>query len=241
MKTIELNVERRTETGKNEARRARARGKVPAVVCGAGKPSVPIQFERRALTDVFRAGAGDNAIFLLKLAGSDQSRHAMIRELSRDPVSREPLHVDFVRVLMDAKIRVKVPIEVAGVARGVRADGGILDFVTREVEIECLPGSIPANLPIDVTDLGIGDALRIASLPAVEGVTVVDDPEKVLVHVAHPTQEKEPEVAAAEAAAEPTEPEVLKKGKVVTEEEAAEPEKPEKADKKAEKKEKKEK
>ena len=228
MKTIELNVERRTETGKNEARRGRARGKIPGVVYGAGKPTVSIQLERRDLTDVFRAGAGENAIFLLKLAGSDQSRHAMIRELARDPVSREPLHIDFVRVLMDAKIRVRVPIEVEGVARGVKSDGGILDFVTREVEIECLPGNIPAHLPIDVSDLGIGDALRIASLPSVEGVTVVDDPEKVLVHVAHPTQEKEPAVAAAEAAAEPTEPEVLKKGKVAPEEEAAEPEKAEK-------------
>ncbi|MGE5277029.1 MAG: 50S ribosomal protein L25 [Acidobacteriota bacterium] len=235
MKTIELNVERRTETGKNEARRARARGKIPGVVYGAGKPTVAIQLERRSLTDVFRAGAGENAIFLLKLAGSDQSRHAMIRELARDPVSREPLHIDFVRVLMDAKIRVRVPIEVEGVARGVKTDGGILDFVTREVEIECLPGNIPPRLPIDVSDLGIGDALRIASLPPVEGVTVVDDPEKVLVHVAHPTQEKEPEVVAAEAAAEPIEPEVLKKGKVATEEEAAEPEKAEKPEKKEKK------
>ncbi|MGH9367877.1 MAG: 50S ribosomal protein L25 [Thermoanaerobaculia bacterium] len=239
MKTIELNVERRTETGKNEARRARAKGRIPAVVYGAGKPNVPIQLERRALTDAFRAGAGENAIFLLKLAGSDQSRHAMIRELARDPVSREPLHIDFVRVLMDAKIRVKVPIEVVGIAKGVKTEGGILDFVTREVEIECLPGNIPAHLPLDVSELGIGDALRIASLPPVEGVTVIDDPDKVLVHVAHPTQEKEPAVAAAEAAVEPTEPEVLKKGKVATEEEAAEPEKAEKAkEKEKEKKEK---
>jgi len=232
MKTIELNVERREETGKNEARRSRARGRIPAVVYGAGKPTVPIALDRKALTDAFRKGAGENAIFLLKLAGSDQTRHAMIRELARDPVSREALHIDFVRVLMDTKIRVKVPIEVVGLAKGVKSEGGILDFVTREVEIECLPGNIPAHLPIDVSELGIGDALRIASLPPVEGVTVVDDPEKVLVHVTHPTQEKEPEVAAAEAAAEPTEPEVLKKGKVATEEEAPEPEKVEKKEKK---------
>jgi large subunit ribosomal protein L25 len=222
MKTIELNVERRTETGKGEARRARAKGQIPAVVYGAGKPTVPIHLERRALTDAFRAGAGENAIFLLKLGGSDQSRHAMIRELSRDPVTREPLHIDFVRVLMDAKIKVNVPIEVVGIAKGVKTEGGILDFVTREVEVECLPGNIPAHLPLDVTELSIGDMLRVASLAAVEGVTILDDPDKVLVHVAHPTQEKEPEVAAAEAAAEPTEPEVLKKGKVATEEEGEE-------------------
>ncbi len=219
MKTIELNVERRSTVGKNEARRSRAAGRVPAIVYGAGKPTVPVSVDRKALSDAFRHGAGENAIFLLKLAGSDQSRHAMIREFQRDPVSRKPLHIDFVRVLMDTKIRVKVAIEVVGVAQGVKTEGGILDFVTREVEIECLPNNIPEHLPIDVSELAIGDALRISQIPSIEGVTVVDDPEKVLVHVTHPTFEKEPEVAAAEAAAEITEPEVLKKGKVVTEEE----------------------
>jgi large subunit ribosomal protein L25 len=240
MKTIELNVERRTESGKGAARRTRAGGKIPAVVYGAGKPTVSVQLERRALTDAFRAGAGENAIFILKLAGSEQSRHAMIRELFRDPVSREPLHIDFVRVLMDAKVRVKVAIEVTGIAQGVKTEGGILDYVTREVEIECLPGNIPENLPLDVSALNIGDALRISDLPTVEGVEIVDDGEKVLVHVTHATKEPEPVAAAEAAAAEPTEPEVLKKGKAVSEEEAAEAEKPEKPEK-AEKKEKKEK
>ena len=105
---------------------------------------MPIAVNRKALSDLFREGAGENAIFLLKLAGSDQSRHAMIKELQRDPLSRKPLHIDFVRVLMDVKITVKVPIEVVGIARGVKTDGGILDLVTREIEIECLPGNIPA-------------------------------------------------------------------------------------------------
>jgi large subunit ribosomal protein L25 len=235
MKTIELNVERRTTTGKGEARRTRAQGQIPAVVYGAGKPTVTVQVGRKELTNAFRGGASENAIFMLKLAGSDQTRHAMIRELSRDPVSREPLHIDFVRVMMDAKIKVRVAIEVVGVAKGVKEEGGILDFVTREVEIECLPGDIPEHLPLDVTELAIGDALRIASLKAPAGIEIVDDPEKVLVHVTHPMKEEEPAVATAEAAAEPTEPEVLKKGKAVTEEEAAEAEKPEKAEKKEKK------
>jgi large subunit ribosomal protein L25 len=219
MKTIELHVEKRASVGKNEARRHRAAGKIPAVVYGAGKPTVPISIDRRALSDAFRHGAGENAIFLLRLAGSDQSRHAMIKDFQRDPVSRKPLHIDFVRVLMDTKIRVKVGIEVVGTAKGVKVEGGILDFVTREVEIESLPGNIPAHLPIDVSELSIGDALRVSQIPPVEGVEIVDDPEKVLVHVTHPTAEKAPEVVAAEAAVEITEPEVLKKGKVATEEE----------------------
>lgn len=225
MKTIELSVEKRSTIGKNEARRSRAGGQIPAVVYGAGKPNVPISVDRKALSDVFREGAGENAIFLLKLAGSDQSRHAMIREMQRDPVSRKPLHIDFVRVLMDVKITLKVPIEIVGVARGVKTDGGILDLVTREIEIECLPTNIPARLAVDVSDLGIGDAIRVSAIPAVEGVTVVDNPEKVVVHVAHPTREEEPVAAAAEGAAEPAEPEVLKKGKAVSEEEAEEKEK----------------
>ncbi len=234
MKTIELNVEKRSTIGKNEARRSRMAGQIPAVVYGAGKPNVPIAVNRKALADLFREGAGENAIFLLKLAGSDQSRHAMIKELQRDPLSRKPLHIDFVRVLMDVKITVKVPIEIAGVARGVKADGGILDVVTREIEIECLPGNIPAHLTVDVSELAIGDAIRVSEIPAVEGVTIVDNPEKVVVHVAHPAREEEP-VAAAEGAAEPTEPEVLKKGKAVTEEEGAEEVKEAKKEKEKEK------
>lgn len=226
MKTIDLEVERRSTRGKNSARQTRAGGKIPAVVYGAGKPNVPITVDRKSLSDAFRNGAGENAIFLLKLAGSDQSRHAMIKEFQRDPLSRKAMHIDFVRVLMDAKIRVSVPIEAVGTAIGVKVHGGILDFVTRQVEIESLPGNIPAHLPIDVSGLEIGDALRISQIPPIEGVEIVDDPDKVLVHVVHPTQEAEP-VAAAEPAAEVTEPEVLKKGKAV-EPEGEEKEKKEK-------------
>jgi large subunit ribosomal protein L25 len=223
MKTIELTVERRETRGKNEARRTRGEGRIPAVVYGAGRDTVPITVNARDLSDAFRGGAGENAIFLLKLQGSDQSRHAMIRDLQRDPLSRRTLHLDFVRVLMDTKIRVHVPVEVVGIAKGVKTDGGILDFVTREIEIECLPGNIPEQLPVDVSELAIGDALRVSDIPAPEGVEVVDDAEKVVIHIVHPTHE---EVVAApeavEAAAEPTEPEVLRKGKAVAEEEGEE-------------------
>jgi large subunit ribosomal protein L25 len=224
MKTIELHVEKRSTIGKNEARRDRAKGRIPAVVYGAKKPTVPISVDRKALTDAFRGGGGENAIFLLKLAGTEQARHVMIKQLQQDPVSRKPLHIDFVRIEMTTKIRVKVSVEIVGVAVGVKTEGGILDIVTREVEVECLPGNIPKHMPVDVTALAIGDAIRIAQLVAPEGVTVVDDPEKVVVHVTHPTAEKEPEVAA-EAAPEITEPEVLKKGKAATEEEGEEKEK----------------
>jgi large subunit ribosomal protein L25 len=232
MKTIEITVEKRQSRGKNEARRTRKAGKIPAVVYGAGKDSVPITVNVRSLADAFRGGAGENAIFLLKLGDTGETRHAMIREFQRDPVSRRPVHLDFVRVLMDTKIRVRVQVEVVGVARGVKTDAGILDFVTREIEIECLPGNIPEHLPLDVTDLGIGDALRISDLEAPEGVEVVDDPEKVIVHVAHPAAEEVAVPVEAEAIpGEPTEPEVLRKGKAVTEEEDSEKKEKEKKEK----------
>ncbi len=241
MKTIELTVEKRSTRGKNEARRSRVLGKIPAVVYGAGKPTVEVTVDRKALSDVFREGAGENAIFLLKLEGTDQSRHAMIREHQRDPLTRKTQHIDFVRVMMDTKIRVKVGIEVVGTAIGVKSEGGILDLVTREVEVECLPTAIPAHIPVDVSELAIGDLIRVGELKPVEGVTIMEDADRVLVHVTHPTAEKAPEVVAAEAATELTEPEVLKKGKVLTEEEQAAEDKKAQAEEKAEKKDKKDK
>ncbi len=235
MKTIELDVEKRSTIGKNEARRGRVNGKIPAVLYGSKKPTVPISVDRKALVDAFRGGAGENAIFLLKLAGTDQARHAMIKEMQQDPVSRKPLHIDFVRIEMTSKIRVKVAVEVVGVAAGVKTEGGILDFVTREVEVECLPGNIPKSIPVDVTPLAIGDALRVSAMAPPEGVAILEDPERVILHVTHPTAEKEPEVAAAEAAPEITEPEVLKKGKAAAEEEGEEKEKDKEKEKEKEK------
>ena len=231
MKTIELKVDKRSTLGKNEARRERATGKIPAVLYGSKKPTIPISVDRKALTDAFRGGGGENAIFLLKLAGTDQARHVMIKELQQDPVSRKALHIDFLRIEMTEKIRVKVSVEVVGVAAGVKTEGGILDFVTREIEVECLPGDIPKHIPVDVTALVIGDAIRVSQLSPPDGVTIVEDPEKVVVHVTHPTAEKEPEAVAAEVG-EITEPEVLKKGKAVTEEEGEEKDKKETKEKK---------
>lgn len=241
MKTIELSVEKRSSRGKNEARRSRVVGKIPAVVYGAGKPTVAVTVDRKSLSDLFREGAGENAIFLLKLEGTDQSRHAMIREIQRDPLTRKTQHIDFVRVMMDTKIRVKVGIEIVGIAIGVKNEGGIIDLVSRELEVECLPTAIPQHITVDVSALAIGDLIRVGELKPIEGVTVMEGADRVIVHVTHPTAEKAPEVAAADAAAEPTEPEVMKKGKILTEEEQAAEDKKEKAEEKKDKKDKKEK
>jgi len=191
-------VHTREETGKNASRRIRARGDIPAVLYGAERDTVPITVERRKMQDVFRHGASENTIFLLKRAESDQQRHARIREMQVNPVSREIVHIDFQRVLMDQTIRVFVPIETVGIAKGVKDEGGVLDNVTREVEVECLPGVIPETLEVDVTALAIGDHFDAGELTLPEGVELLEDLDRVIVSVSYPDRIEEPEEEAEE-------------------------------------------
>ena len=201
---MKIEVQPREETGKNANRRSARRGKIPAVVYGGGKESVPIEVDRKTLVDTMKGHAGENPIFLLKLG--DKERHAMIRNMQIDPVSRQVIHIDFQRVLMDQKVRVAVPVELVGTAVGVKVEGGLLDFVTREVHVECLPGDIPKHLEADVTNLHIGQHFEAKDLKLPEGVALLDEPDKVIVSVGHGKLEAEPGEATAE-------PEVIKKTK----------------------------
>jgi large subunit ribosomal protein L25 len=210
-----IEVQPRQETGTNSNRRLRLRGQIPAVVYGggAGKDSVPIHVDRRRLVDLLRGGAGDNAVFLLKLASTGQERHAMIRDMQLDPITREILHLDFLRVVMTEKVRVQVAIELTGTAYGVKTDGGVLDFSHREVHLECLPGDIPKKIELEVSELHLGQHLSVADLHLPPGVTLLDEPDRVLVSVMHSKTEVAP-AAAEEAPVEAgPEPEVIKKGK----------------------------
>lgn len=204
--TMQIEVNPREETGKNANRRARAAGKIPAVVYGGGKESVSIVIDRKILLDTMKGHSGENPIFLLKLG--DKERHAMIRHMEVDPVSRQVIHIDFQRVLMDQKIRVAVPVEIVGTAVGVKTEGGMLDFVTREVHVECLPGDIPKHLEADVTDVHVGQHVEAKDLQLPPGVTLLDDPDKVIISLSHGRLE-----TADEAAADRAEPEVIKKTK----------------------------
>ena len=208
MSEMNIDVQPRTTTGTNSNRRLRQGGQIPAVVYGAGKDSVPIHVDRKRLTELLRKSGGDNAVFLLKLSDTGQERHAMIRDMQLDPITREILHLDFMRVLMTEKVRVQVAVELAGTAHGVKVEGGVLDFSHREVQLECLPGDIPKSIEADVEELHVGDHLTAGDLKLPAGVTLLEDPERVLVSVMHAKAEAEPEEAAAEA-----EPEVAKKGK----------------------------
>src|SRR5664279_2792572 len=218
---IIVEVEKRLTTGKNAANRLRANDQIPAVLYGGGKdmetwsPQVP----RKTLATLLNKGLHGNAIFKLNLKGTDQSRHVMIRDLAVDPVSRKMLHVDFVRVLLDRKLRVKSEIAIEGVPNGVKNAGGILNIVTHEVLIECLPADIPEFVKIDVSAMEIHDSFRVADLKLGDNIKVLEKPDRVLAHVGVPKAEEVvapvAEVAGAEGAvaAPGTEPEVIKKGK----------------------------
>jgi large subunit ribosomal protein L25 len=208
--TMTLEVQPREETGKNANRRSRAAGKIPAVVYGGARESVAIEVDRKTLVDTMKKHVGENPIFLLKLG--DKERHAMIRHMQVDPVSRQVIHIDFQRVLMDQKVRVAVPIELVGTPIGVKTEGGIVDFVTREVNVECLPGEIPKHIDCDISGLHVGQHAEAKDLQLPKGVALLDEPEKVLVSIGHGRLEAQV-AAPAEGEEERAEPEVIKRAK----------------------------
>ncbi len=200
MSDITLEVQSREETGTNANRRLRAAGLIPAVVYGGGLDPVAIQVERTVLHDLFKQTGSENAVFLLKMAGTDQKRHTMVREMSVDPITRQVVHIDFMRVLMTEKVKVQVPIELLGTPEGVKNQGGVLDFINREIEVECLPGDIPQNIELDVSHLEVGSHLETKDLELPESVELMDEADKVIVAVAHSRVATEVEEAEAEAA-----------------------------------------
>ena len=211
----------------------RVTGNVPAVLYGAKGDALTLTVNAKQLGQILRSATGHNTLFQVALGGKEQP--AIVKDWQVDPVSGKLLHVDLLRVAMDVRMRVKVPVHTFGEPAGVKQQGGIFETVTREVEIECLPGEIPTEYRADVSHLMIGMHLRVADLGIDTGkVKVITDPERVIAHVValREEEEKPAEVAAAEAAA-PAEPEVIKKGKKEVEgEEGAEAGGTEKAEKK---------
>jgi large subunit ribosomal protein L25 len=208
MAELTLEVSRREGTGKELAKKLRQDGKVPAVVYGGHREPVAITVDRKTVSElIHKSEHGIRSIFLLKMADSDQQRHAMIKDVQIDPLTRRMKHIDFVRVVMDEKIKVTVPVHVTGTAIGVKTGGGIIDFQVRELHIECLPNAIPDSIDVDVTPLDGHEYYRIKDLKLPDGVKVLDDQERVVVGVTHAKVEAEP---VADAVAEP---EVIKKGK----------------------------
>ena len=219
IKNIVVEVQERSEQGKNAARRMRAGGGVPAVVYGLDRPPFNVAVGARKVEEVLGLETGRNTIFTLALAGQDRSRAVMIKALQRHPVTEKLLHVDFVRVDLNVEVRVNVPIRLLGLAEGVKTEGGILEFIMRQVEVECLPADIPEHLDVDVSGLHLNQHLAVSDLQLKERVKVLADPDSIVCVVAVPKEEAAPVVDEAAAAAAAAEPEVIKKGKETAPEE----------------------
>jgi large subunit ribosomal protein L25 len=229
-----LDAVKRDTRGKNEARRLRAAGRIPAVLYGAQKAgdaihAIPVAVDPKPLMRILHSESGVNTLITMKVDGERDSR-VLVKDFLVDPVTSALLHADFYRVNMDRKITVTVQVVIKGEARGVKTEGGVIDFVHREIELETLPGEIPSAIEIDVTNLGLNDAVHLRDVAAGQRWTPVSDPDMMLVHVIMPRAVEEPapaEAAAATAApAVAAEPEVIKKGK--TEKEGEEPAKKDK-------------
>ena len=228
MAEIVISATNRADRGKNAARRLRRRGLVPGIVYGGKGENLAVAVDPKALQRVLRSEAGRNAILKLSIADHG-STNAILKNWQVDPVKESFLHADFYRIAMDVAIRVTVPIQVMGEARGVKVDAGILELVIREIEVECLPGDIPERIAVDVADLGINQSLRVSDVPIPAKVKVLQAADQVVVHVVAVKEEEAAPAAAAapaaegEAAAPAAEPEVIKKGKKEEEEAPPEP------------------
>ena len=228
-----LEAQPRTPGTKNDARRVRRQGKVPAVVYGAGKQALPVSVDPRQVSRILHSKTGHNTVFDLALDG--ERSKAMIVDWQYEPIKGALLHIDVKRIAMDQKLKVNVPITLTGEPAGVKQQGGILEQIFREVEVECLPNDIPNSVELNVSELVFGMVLRVSDLPQNDKVKYLTDPDQPVAHIISVKEEEAPtaDAVAGEAAAAPAEPEVIKKGKQETEEGAeAAPEKPEKKEKK---------
>jgi large subunit ribosomal protein L25 len=233
-KNITVPAETRESGGKNEARRLRARGLAPAVIYGSGGPALAVAVDPKQIVKILHSSTGHNTIFDVAVRNGETTP-AMLVDWQFDPVKETLLHVDLKRIDLTKRLRVSVPVQTQGEPKGVKQEGGLLEVVAREIEIECLPDDIPEHFTVDVTELMIGQAKRAADVALSGSMKLLSPPDTVLAHVVTLRAEAAAEAAPAEGAAEaaaPAEPEVIKKGK--KEEEGGEAE--EKGKKKAEEK-----
>ncbi|MGA2144853.1 MAG: 50S ribosomal protein L25 [Bryobacteraceae bacterium] len=216
-KEITVSAEVRASRGKNEARRTRRAGQIPAVVYGAFKDPVSIAVNPRELLKIVRSSTGFNTIFTLSIAGGETTP-VMLVDQQVDPLKGHLLHADLKRIDLTRRIRVTVPVHTTGEPKGVKVQGGLLEIITRAIEIECLPDDIPESFTVDVGELMIGQSKRSSDVALSGSVKLISSPETVIAHIVALRAEEVPAEAAPVAGAEATpaagtEPEVIKKGK----------------------------
>jgi large subunit ribosomal protein L25 len=221
MAEMTVKAKLRSNFGSGASRQLRRTGMVPAVVYGGSGDSVAVTVDPKEIFRLLRSELGRNTIFSLSVEGGDRD-NVILKDWQIDPVTDSILHADFKRIAMDQVLRVTIPIAFRGDAVGVKVEGGLLDVVVREIEVECLPGDIPERIECDVSGLGMNESLRARDLVVPERVTFLEDPDRVVVHVVAVRAEEEvsPEEGEEEAVAEGAEgePEVIAKGKKEEEE-----------------------
>jgi large subunit ribosomal protein L25 len=205
-----LEATTRDTRGKNEARRLRAAGRMPAVLYGGADGALALSVDPKVLSRILHSGTGVNTIIGLEVQGRGVTQ-VLVKEFLLDPIKHSMLHADFYRVQMDKAITVTVSVVLKGEPKGVKVQGGVVDFPHREIEVECLPGDIPDHLTVDISELLIGQGVRLKELATGAKWTPVSDPDTLIVHVVAAKVEEAPAEAAAPAAT--AEPEVIKKGK----------------------------
>jgi len=210
-----LEAVRRDTFGKNEGNRLRVKGQIPATIYGGSdKKPESLSVDPKELSRLLHSKSGANTLISLKIDGGGATQ-VLVKEYQLHPVSHTLLHADFYRVAMDKLIKVTVPVHLVGEAKGVKAQGGVVDFVHRELVVECLPADIPQEVAIDVTELMLHDGIRVRDVPTGGKWTALSDADMLIVHVVAAKVEAETAVAteAAPGAAATSEPEVIKKGK----------------------------
>jgi large subunit ribosomal protein L25 len=232
MEKVILNAEVREETGKTRVKKLRTGGITPAVVYKGGKESVNLKVKKEELFHVLHTAAGENVLITLKIKGEKKPhpRTCLIKEIQRDPLKDDVIHLDLNEISLTEKIEVKIPVHPHGEAEGVIKDGGVLELVLWEVEVECLPTDIPEKITVEVAPMKIGDTVFIKDLSTPPGVRILSDPELTVLSVVPPA--KEEVVSEVPPEEELQEPEVIAKGKKEEEEGAEEEEgKPKKEEK----------
>jgi large subunit ribosomal protein L25 len=221
---LTIAAELRTSRGKNEARRLRVQKQIPAVVYGVSQDPVAVSVDPKDIVKILNSAAGGNTIFKLDISGGETTP-VMLKDWQNHPLKENLLHVDFLRIDLTKRLRVKVRVLNIGDPRGVKEQGGVYEIITREIEIECLPDEIPSDFRVDVSEFRIGSSLRAGDVPLAGSMKLVSSPDQLISHVVSPSKETE-ETPAEGAATAAAEPEVVKKGK--KEEEGKEADKGEK-------------
>jgi large subunit ribosomal protein L25 len=206
-----IEAEAREDFGKNASRRLRHAGRIPGVVYGGGGQAIPLTVDPKRVSQVLHSESGHNTVLTLEIKGRAPAR-VLLCDWQLEPVKGSLLHVDMLRISADTRLKLKVPIQLKGEPYGVKTEGGVLEVILREVELECLPDDIPEHITVDISNFKIGSALRVSDLPVAERAKILTDPTRMVAHVVAPRAEEVKAEGAVEGA-EAAEPEVIRKGK----------------------------